>query len=43
MFAHQTTANQFFDEEQLESYRKPGLYIADFALSKPEVITVLEL
>jgi hypothetical protein len=30
-FPHQTTGDQFFDEEQFESYRKLGFYIADRA------------
>lgn len=37
-FPHQTTADQFFDEEQFESYRKLGLYIADKAFADPDVI-----
>jgi hypothetical protein len=37
-FPHQTTADQFFDEEQFESYRKLGLHIAHEALSDDEVI-----
>ncbi len=28
-FPHQTTADQFFNEEQFESYRKLGMHIAD--------------
>ncbi len=28
-FPHQTTADQFFDEEQFESYRKLGLFIVE--------------
>ncbi|MEO9003476.1 MAG: hypothetical protein ABI288_02015, partial [Ginsengibacter sp.] len=38
-FPHQTTADQFFDEEQFESYRKLGLHIAEVALSDKEVIS----
>ncbi|MEO6820880.1 MAG: patatin-like phospholipase family protein [Ginsengibacter sp.] len=38
-FPHQTTADQFFDEEQFESYRKLGLYIAGVVLSDKEVIS----
>lgn len=41
-FPHQTTADQFFDEEQFESYRKLGLYIADQAFN-PEIIEELKL
>jgi hypothetical protein len=33
-FPHQTTADQFFDEEQFESYRKLGLHIANIAFGK---------
>ncbi|HTE26965.1 patatin-like phospholipase family protein [Flavitalea sp.] len=32
-FPHQTTADQFFNEEQFESYRKLGLWIADKAFN----------
>jgi hypothetical protein len=37
-FPHQTTADQFFDEEQFESYRKLGLYIADKVFNDANVI-----
>ncbi len=40
-FPHQTTADQFFDEEQFESYRKLGLCIADVALADPDVMARL--
>lgn len=36
-FPHQTTADQFFDEQQFESYRKLGLHIAD-ELWKDDVV-----
>ncbi len=32
-FPHQTTADQFFDEEQFESYRKLGMWIGDQAFN----------
>jgi hypothetical protein len=41
-FPHQTTADQFFDEEQFESYRKLGLHIADMALSDKNVISAFK-
>ncbi len=41
-FPHQTTADQFFDEEQFESYRKLGLHIADTVLSDKNVISALK-
>ena len=31
-FPHQTTADQFFDEDQFEAYRALGLHIAELAL-----------
>ncbi|MEO6917128.1 MAG: patatin-like phospholipase family protein [Chitinophagaceae bacterium] len=37
-FPDQTTADQFFDEEQFESYRKLGLYIGDLAMADAEVV-----
>lgn len=42
-FPHQTTADQFFDEEQFESYRKLGLYIAGVAFTDEEVATALNV
>ncbi len=42
-FPHQTTADQFFDEEQFESYRKLGLHIAHEALSDNKVISAFQL
>jgi len=36
-FPQQTTADQFFDEEQFESYRKLGMHIADLVTSDSEV------
>lgn len=42
-FPHQTTADQFFDEEQFESYRKLGLHIADLAMSDLKVLHALKL
>ncbi len=42
-FPQQTTADQFFDEGQFESYRKLGLHIADIALSDPEIAKALDL
>jgi hypothetical protein len=33
-FPHQTTADQFFDESQFESYRRLGLYIGESCLGK---------
>lgn len=41
-FPHQTTADQFFDEEQFESYRKLGLHIAHVALSDKKVINAFK-
>ena len=41
-FPHQTTADQFFDEEQFESYRKLGLHIARVALSDKKVISAFK-
>jgi len=41
-FPHQTTADQFFDEEQFESYRKLGLWIATQAFND-DVLTELDL
>lgn len=41
-FPHQTTADQFFDEEQFESYRKLGLHIAHVALSDQRVINAFQ-
>jgi Patatin-like phospholipase len=41
-FPHQTTADQFFDEEQFESYRKLGLGIAAQAFSD-EVLARINL
>lgn len=40
-FPHQTTADQFFDEEQFESYRKLGLYIADKTFADTDVFEKL--
>ncbi|MCW3090544.1 MAG: Patatin-like phospholipase [Ferruginibacter sp.] len=42
-FPHQTTADQFFDEEQFESYRKLGMHIADMAMSDRRVMKALNL
>jgi hypothetical protein len=42
-FPHQSTADQFFDEEQFESYRKLGLHIADVVLSDPEIAKALDI
>ncbi len=35
-FPHQTTADQFFDETQFESYRTLGLHVALQVFSKVE-------
>ena len=40
-FPHQSTADQFFDEEQFESYRKLGMHIAGELLSDPKVRPIL--
>ena len=40
-FPHQSTADQFFDEEQFESYRKLGMHIAAELLSDPDVRSIL--
>ncbi len=42
-FPHQTTADQFFDEEQFESYRKLGMHIADKAMCDEQVLSALGL
>jgi hypothetical protein len=42
-FPHQTTADQFFNEEQFESYRKLGLHIAGMALSDKTVLNAFGL
>ena len=42
-FPHQTTADQFFDEDQFESYRRLGMYIADLAFSDEKVRDHLNL
>ncbi len=42
-FPHQSTADQFFDEEQFESYRKLGLHIAQEVFSDKEVIEKFKL
>ena len=42
-FPHQTTADQFFDEEQFETYRKLGLHIAGKVLSDDKVIDAFKL
>lgn len=42
-FPQQTTADQFFDEQQFESYRKLGMHIADKILSEPKVIDAFGL
>ena len=33
-FPHQTTADQFFDESQFESYRELGLHIGNLAIER---------
>jgi hypothetical protein len=42
-FPHQSTGDQFFDEQQFESYRKLGMYIADVMLKDKEVMDALKL
>ena len=42
-FPHQTTADQFFNEEQFETYRKLGLHIAGQVLSDKDVIEAFKL
>ncbi len=42
-FPHQSTGDQFFDEQQFESYRRLGLHIADTALADPELRAALNL
>jgi hypothetical protein len=42
-FPHQTTADQFFDEEQFESYRKLGVHIADTVLEDEKLVAALGL
>jgi hypothetical protein len=37
-FPHQSTGDQFFDEEQFESYRKLGLHIAEIVFGDPLVL-----
>jgi len=41
-FPHQTTADQFFDEEQFESYRKLGLHIANVVLEDQKVFSAFK-
>ncbi len=41
-FPHQTTADQFFDEEQFESYRRLGLWIAGQAFNN-EILERMQL
>ncbi|WP_170827255.1 hypothetical protein [Arcticibacter eurypsychrophilus] len=36
-FPHQSTANQFFNEEQFESYRKLGMNIVDKIIPKHQI------
>jgi hypothetical protein len=33
-FPHQTTADQFFDESQFESYRRLGMHIRELCLGE---------
>lgn len=40
-FPHQSTADQFFDEEQFESYRKLGMHIMDEAFQNDEILQAL--
>lgn len=42
-FPHQTTGDQFFDEEQFESYRRLGMSIADLAMNDNKVLEALKL
>ncbi|GAB3776627.1 hypothetical protein GCM10028818_22620 [Spirosoma horti] len=42
-FPHQSTGDQFFDEEQFESYRKLGFSIADFVFAQSDVKKALRL
>lgn len=42
-FPHQTTSDQYFDEQQFESYRKLGMHIADKLLKDQTVVDVLKL
>lgn len=42
-FPHQTTSDQFFDEEQFESYRKLGVYISETILQDKKVSAALKL
>ncbi len=41
-FPHQSTGDQFFNEEQFESYRKLGYYIANRAFKDKEVTKALK-
>ena len=40
-FPHESTADQFFDEAQFESYRKLGLHVAATILADPDVQPIL--
>lgn len=42
-FPHQSTGDQFFNEEQFESYRKLGFYIASCAFEDSEVVKAFNL
>jgi hypothetical protein len=41
LFPQQTTADQWFSEQQFESYRKLGEKCADAALARPDVVAAL--
>lgn len=42
-FPHQSTGDQFFDEQQFESYRKLGFDIAVAALNEPNIKTIFKI
>ncbi len=41
-FPHQSTADQFFNEPQFESYRRLGLHVIETALADPEIKSLLQ-
>ena len=41
-FPHQTTADQFFDEQQFESYRKLGLHISKAITDNSDLMLTLK-
>ena len=42
-FPHQSTADQFFDESQFESFRRLGKWIGDSCLADSKVLKLLEI